>query len=80
MHFTNTITIARPVAEVFAFLARFENLPRWNQAISETRQTTIGRVGAGDIFHGATASGPIIARPGVATRCGLRRRESSGSP
>jgi uncharacterized protein YndB with AHSA1/START domain len=47
MHFTNTITIDRPAEEVFAFLAQFENVPRWNDAISETRQTTVGPGGVG---------------------------------
>ena len=47
MQFTNTITIDQPVAEVFAFLAQLENLPQWNYAISETRQISIGPVGAG---------------------------------
>jgi uncharacterized protein YndB with AHSA1/START domain len=47
MRFTNTITIDRAPAEVFAFLARFENLPRWNYAIGETRMTSPGPVGVG---------------------------------
>jgi len=46
MQFTNAITIDRPVAVVFAFLAQLENLPRWNYAISETRKISIGPVGA----------------------------------
>ena len=47
MQFNNTITIDRPVDEVFAFLAHFENLPRWNHAIGETRKTSLGPVGMG---------------------------------
>ena len=47
MQFSNTITIDRPIGEVFAFLAHFENLPRWNYAISETRKTSPGPVGVG---------------------------------
>jgi uncharacterized protein YndB with AHSA1/START domain len=46
MQFTNAITIDRPMAVVFAFLAQLENLPRWNYAISETRKISIGPVGA----------------------------------
>jgi len=30
LEFENTIQINRPVDEVFAFLADFENLPHWN--------------------------------------------------
>ncbi|MEV4623556.1 SRPBCC family protein [Asanoa sp. NPDC049573] len=47
MNFTNTVTINRPPAEVFAFLAELENLPRWNYALSETRKITTGPVGVG---------------------------------
>ena len=51
MKFTNVVTINRPRAEVFAYLARFENIPRWNYAISETRQLTSGQVGVGTRYR-----------------------------
>ena len=51
MDFTNTITINRPPAEVFDFLAHFENLPRWNYAISETRKVSGGPVGVGSRYR-----------------------------
>jgi uncharacterized protein YndB with AHSA1/START domain len=51
MKFSNTITINRPAAEVFAFLAHFENLPRWNYAISETVKETPGPVGVGSRYR-----------------------------
>ena len=46
--FQNTVTIARPAGEVFAFLADLRNIPRWNYAIERTMQTSPGpaRVGA----------------------------------
>ena len=46
--FQNTVTIARPTEEVFAFLADFSNIPAWNYAIARTVQTSPGpaRVGA----------------------------------
>ena len=46
--FHNTVTIARPTDEVFAFLADFGNIPAWNYAITRTIQTSPGptRVGA----------------------------------
>lgn len=47
MRFTNTITIERQPAAVFAYLADFENLPRWNYAIRETRKVTTGPVNVG---------------------------------
>lgn len=51
MKFTNTITIKRRPDEVFAFLARFENVPRWNYAIAETRKITDGPVGVGSRYR-----------------------------
>src|SRR5262249_59387411 len=51
MQFTNTITIARRPAEVFAYLAHFENVPRWNYAISDTRKTSSGPVGVGSHYR-----------------------------
>ena len=39
--------IGRPPAEVFAFIAEPENLPRWDPAIREVRRTEPGPVGLG---------------------------------
>jgi uncharacterized protein YndB with AHSA1/START domain len=50
MQFANTITIARPPAEVFAYLAELENIPQWNYAIGETRRTSEGPVGVGSQY------------------------------
>ena len=46
--FQNTVTIARPADEVFAFLADLRNIPKWNYAIERTAKTSPGlaRVGA----------------------------------
>ena len=51
MKFTNTITINRQPAVVFSFLAHFENVPRWNYAISETRKITGDPVGVGSRYR-----------------------------
>ena len=51
MKFTNTVTINRPPAEVFAFLAHFENVPLWNYAISDTQKITGGPVGVGSRYR-----------------------------
>jgi len=51
MKFTNVLTINRPRAEVFAYLAQFENIPLWNYAISETRKLTSGPVGVGTRYR-----------------------------
>jgi uncharacterized protein YndB with AHSA1/START domain len=50
-HFENTVTIQRPAEEVFAFLADFENIPKWNYAIEETRKASAGPVGVGTRYR-----------------------------
>jgi uncharacterized protein YndB with AHSA1/START domain len=43
----SSVRIARPQADVFAFLAEPENLPRWDHAIRSIRRTAPGPVGKG---------------------------------
>jgi carbon monoxide dehydrogenase subunit G len=50
MRFSNTITIKRSPSEVFGYLTDFENLPRWNYAITEARKITPGPVGVGSKY------------------------------
>ena len=47
--FENTVTITRPVEEVFTYLADAENLPQWNYAIEQTRKISPGPVGVGTV-------------------------------
>jgi carbon monoxide dehydrogenase subunit G len=49
--FENTVMIQRPVEDVFAFLADFENVPKWNYAIVETRKVSPGPVGVGTTYR-----------------------------
>jgi hypothetical protein len=49
--FENTVTIARPVEEVFAYLADARNLPQWNYAIEQTRKISPGPVGVGTVYR-----------------------------
>jgi carbon monoxide dehydrogenase subunit G len=49
--FENTLMIGRPIAEVFGFLSDFENVPKWNYAISETHKASQGPVGVGTIYQ-----------------------------
>jgi hypothetical protein len=49
--FENTVTIHRPLDEVFAFLADFENVPKWNYAIEKTWKATPGPVGVGTTYR-----------------------------
>ncbi len=49
--FQNTVTIARPADEIFAFLADLCNIPKWNYAIERTVQTSPGPAGAGATYR-----------------------------
>ena len=49
--FENTVMIARPIEDVFAFLSDLENIPKWNYAIVETRKVSEGPVGVGTIYR-----------------------------
>jgi uncharacterized membrane protein len=51
IHFENTLEINRPVEEVFAFLADFQNVPRWNYYVTDVRQLSDGPVEVGSTFH-----------------------------
>ncbi|MBD0669726.1 SRPBCC family protein [Streptomyces sp. CBMA156] len=51
MRFENTLTIHAPADEVFAHLARPENLPRWNHALDRTEQTSPGPIGVGSTYR-----------------------------
>jgi uncharacterized protein YndB with AHSA1/START domain len=49
--FENTVTIARPADEVFAFLADLRNIPKWNYAIARTVQTSAGPAAVGATYR-----------------------------
>lgn len=51
MRFINTIRINREPAAVFAYLAQFENVPRWNYAIAEAQKVTDGPVRVGSHYR-----------------------------
>ena len=47
MRFTNTVSIQKPPPVVFGFLARLDNLPRWNYALSRVDLVTDGPIRTG---------------------------------
>ena len=49
--FENTVMIARPIEDVFAFLSDLENVPKWNYAIVETRKVSEGPIGVGTTYQ-----------------------------
>ena len=51
LEFENTITIDRPIDEVFAFLSDFENIPKWNYYVLEVRQLSESPMGIGTTYH-----------------------------
>ncbi len=49
--FENTIVIARPVEEVFNFIADFENVPKWNYYVSKVTRTSGTSMNEGTTYH-----------------------------
>jgi uncharacterized membrane protein len=49
-----SVVIARPAAEVFEFLVRAENLPRWDSSMLECVQVGSGPVTVGTRYRGAS--------------------------
>ena len=55
-----SITIARPVGEVFEFVTNVENFPRWfGEIVTESRRATPGPMGVGSRF---VQSGHFLGR------------------
>lgn len=58
MEFSNSVTIGRPPAEVFDYLAHCENVPAWNFAITSTEKNIIwarrrgNDVSPGEVYPG----------------------------
>jgi hypothetical protein len=61
IRFSNSVDIARPRAEVFAYLSDLEHTPEWNWAISSTRKISVGPVGVGTRYQQTR----LVPRPAV---------------
>lgn len=51
IEFEHTITIDRPIDEVFAFLSDFQNVPKWNYFVHDVSKMTHGKVAVGTAYH-----------------------------
>lgn len=51
MRFTNSVSVRRNAVDTFEYLARFENIPQWNYAISRTWKVSEGPVGVGSTYR-----------------------------
>ena len=51
IHFANSIDIARPADDVYAYLADLEHTPEWNWAISAAEKITHGAAGVGTQYR-----------------------------
>ena len=51
LKFQITIDVDRPVEEVFAFLADFENVPKWNYFVLRVTKTSDGPIAVGTTYH-----------------------------
>jgi carbon monoxide dehydrogenase subunit G len=57
-----SITINRPVDDVWQFLIELENTPKWDTGVRETRKTSPGPAGMGTTFQNI---GPFLGRESV---------------
>ena len=48
---TQSVTINRPVEEVWDFIGSFENTTRWSRGVLEARQTSDGSLGVGSTLQ-----------------------------
>ncbi len=51
VHTRSEVVVARPRDEVFAYLADFEHMPRWNYYVTNVARTTPGPTRLGTRFH-----------------------------
>lgn len=51
IEFSNQVTIQRPLEEVFAFVADFENVPKWNYYVVSVEQTSGVEPEVGATYH-----------------------------
>jgi uncharacterized membrane protein len=51
VRFVTSVDVERPIEDVFAYLADFENIPEWNYAIAETKKNSDGPVGVGTTYR-----------------------------
>lgn len=51
IEFEHAIQINRPIEEVFAFIANFENIPKWNYYVNSVVQLDEGQAGIGTRYH-----------------------------
>lgn len=58
----NSVLIDKPVEQVWKFLTNFENTPKWDIGVLETKQTSNGPAGLGTTF---TNSGPFLGQTAV---------------
>jgi uncharacterized membrane protein len=51
IHVSDSVVIARPAAEVFAFVADHQNLPAWTVGVKTSRRLTAGPSGNGSTYR-----------------------------
>jgi hypothetical protein len=67
---TTSITIARPISDVFAYVSEPRNLPAWNSAVEEVRPLSLGGPVVGSVYamQRQLPSGPTVNRLEIVIR------------
>ncbi len=53
-----TIEVARPIDEVFAYVSNFGNAAQWDPGVAESRKASAGPIGVGTVFEMRVRFGP----------------------
>ena len=73
LHFESEVTIGRPVADVFAFVADLSNTPLWQQGVVHSASITPGPIRVGHMFEEDVK----VAWFHVPTRCVVTELEAN---
>jgi len=57
VEFQHSVVIGKPVAQVFTYMANFENNPKWGQGIVDTKKSSEGPIGEGTVWKETIAAG-----------------------
>jgi hypothetical protein len=61
LHYKTSVTISRPVDQVFEYVTQIENSSQWGDAVVDAWQETDGPIGLGTIVTERVKMGPVFS-------------------
>ncbi|MGZ4922128.1 MAG: SRPBCC family protein [Halobacteriota archaeon] len=75
--FEESVTINRPIEDVFTYATDIKNWPQWHEAIVEAEQTSEGQIAVGTTFKAkAHMEGRTMEFTGKMTECDPNKRSA----